>query len=54
MYLHLYPVFITFMYIQVDLRVKVNIFKVDFFGHCEINVHVNMRLSLNFYQVRAV
>jgi hypothetical protein len=35
MHLHLRPVFVTFMYIQGDLRENVNIFKVDSFGHCE-------------------
>jgi hypothetical protein len=42
------------MYIQGDLRGKVNIFKVDSIGHCEKKVHMNMCLSRKGYQVRAV
>jgi hypothetical protein len=37
MYLHLKHVFITFMYIQGDLRGKVNIFSVENIGRCEKN-----------------
>jgi len=53
-FIYYVPQSTTCIYNIYDLRGKVNNFKVDSIGHCEKKIYMNMFLSPNVYQVRAV